>query len=480
MRYRIVYWLYFYLIFHFALPGQGLVFDNDDYNRLPRQSHYGDGSKSELKVLDSVPKIDLKSFCPKVQHQGQVGSCVGWSVGYGAYTIQRAINNNWGGNRNLITQNAYSAMFIFDQIKITDCDYGSRIGDALKLLKEKGDVYSKDFDNDKSDCFKLPADKELKLAYQHRIKDFMTLFGPDDKQLIKVNKTKLSLLQDMPVCVGMDLKKNFQNIKHGEKFWFPEVGDTNPFGGHAMVVIGYDDGKKAFELMNSWGELWGNNGFIWIKYDDFAKYCRYGFQFYLSDAEDIRQICHGKLILRRPVLRTKDTILFKQEEVVLNQDFYSLKRSSLELGTRFQLVLNQISPGTYIYVISFDPKQKIKIHWPRDEKLDEKFTGMHESALITVSTIKLVIPGTYSALELNQTGEEFICVLISKSPIFDFSEKLKALGEYKGTIPEKLKKIFKNRMVPRKMVKYKKNNLEFSSELKSNQIVPLYLKVEVQ
>ncbi len=41
-----------------------------------------------------------------------------------------------------------------------------------------------------------------------------------------------------------------------------------------MCVIGFDDNKGggAFEVMNSWGEDWGNNGFFWITYDDFTKH----------------------------------------------------------------------------------------------------------------------------------------------------------------------------------------------------------------
>ena len=38
-----------------------------------------------------------------------------------------------------------------------------------------------------------------------------------------------------------------------------------------MCVIGYDDNKSggSFEVMNSWGEDWGDKGFFWIKYADF-------------------------------------------------------------------------------------------------------------------------------------------------------------------------------------------------------------------
>ncbi len=36
-----------------------------------------------------------------------------------------------------------------------------------------------------------------------------------------------------------------------------------------MVVIGYNDTKNAFKVMNSWGTKWGDNGFAWIDYANF-------------------------------------------------------------------------------------------------------------------------------------------------------------------------------------------------------------------
>ena len=38
-----------------------------------------------------------------------------------------------------------------------------------------------------------------------------------------------------------------------------------------MCVIGYDDNLAggAFEIMNSWGSNWGQNGVAWVKYSDF-------------------------------------------------------------------------------------------------------------------------------------------------------------------------------------------------------------------
>jgi C1A family cysteine protease len=36
------------------------------------------------------------------------------------------------------------------------------------------------------------------------------------------------------------------------------------------VIAGYDDGRNAFLVMNSWGTSWGDKGFIWIDYHFFS------------------------------------------------------------------------------------------------------------------------------------------------------------------------------------------------------------------
>ena len=42
------------------------------------------------------------------------------------------------------------------------------------------------------------------------------------------------------------------------------IGDE---GGHAMVIAGYDDSRGAFCIINSWGSVWGDNGYAWVGYD---------------------------------------------------------------------------------------------------------------------------------------------------------------------------------------------------------------------
>ena len=85
---------------------------------------------------------------------------------------------------------------------------------------------------------------------------------------------KLSLANQNPVLLGMTCS---------EEIYSPTEGciglplGTFLIGGHAVLIIGYDDTKertihgrhyKGFlECQNSWGEDWGDKGFFWIPYE---------------------------------------------------------------------------------------------------------------------------------------------------------------------------------------------------------------------
>ena len=77
----------------------------------------------------------------------------------------------------------------------------------------------------------------------------------------------LGLVKRFPlVVIGAEVDAAFMNA--GPGFVWREPGDVK--GGHAMVVVGYDDEKAAFKILNSWGSDWGDRGCGWIAYARFA------------------------------------------------------------------------------------------------------------------------------------------------------------------------------------------------------------------
>jgi hypothetical protein len=80
--------LCFYIFLRAQVYPTGLEFEDDRYLKQPLVSMQNGGK--------SIPSsIDLSVYAPFPRHQGTIFSCVGWSVGYGALTMERAIQNGW-------------------------------------------------------------------------------------------------------------------------------------------------------------------------------------------------------------------------------------------------------------------------------------------------------------------------------------------------------------------------------------------------
>ena len=61
----------------------------------------------------------------------------------------------------------------------------------------------------------------------------------------------------------MAVSSSFEGLK-GRNIYADEKSEFS--GGHAMVITGYDDKRRAFKLFNSWGPDWGDNRFGWVGY----------------------------------------------------------------------------------------------------------------------------------------------------------------------------------------------------------------------
>lgn len=81
---------------------------------------------------------------------------------------------------------------------------------------------------------------------------------PPDK-LPSVNQLKAALLEHGPLVVLVRIDDALKAYKGGV-FNEHNPGTVN----HAILMLGWDDRKKAWLLMNSWGTEWGEGGFAWV------------------------------------------------------------------------------------------------------------------------------------------------------------------------------------------------------------------------
>jgi hypothetical protein len=207
-------------------------------------------------------KVDLTSTVPAPRTQGKTGTCVSWAVTYAAGS-QAARRNGLGADIVL------SPAFTYDMlVQDRNCATGAQTPAALNALKTVGALPIEQFVFDAGWCGRMPTDAEKQRAARYRIKGWSAFKASD------LDPVKQQLARGVPVVFGMLVDDWLDKLK----------GDTivtsrpdNPGTGHAMIVVGYDDSRRAFRVQNSWGREWADGGYGWFGYDFWKRYIDVGF-----------------------------------------------------------------------------------------------------------------------------------------------------------------------------------------------------------
>ena len=106
------------------------------------------------------------------------------------------------------------------------------------------------------------AEKPPQEAYDKANKTLVKLYQSLPPCLYAI---QFALTQNLPVAFGTMVYENFNNIN--ENFIVPYPAGQM-LGGHALLIIGYDNETKLFKVKNSWGHEWGDGkGCCYMHYD---------------------------------------------------------------------------------------------------------------------------------------------------------------------------------------------------------------------
>jgi tetratricopeptide (TPR) repeat protein len=247
----------------FAMYSQGLKLDPNKYKAYEIY-------KPSIDKAKLPTNISLRKYCPQPLKQDTSNS-VGYAIAYAALSTQYNIEMNQTDNIKKWAT-AFDPNFIYNFLKQKEgnsCQNETKLTSALNIIEQYG-CKPRLWDPLLS-CGENKTFNEITLsvALQNKIIDWKAIGGGDI-----VGETKKALYNKLPVIIGIPLTESFKNgssINNGS--WSPLINDKT-IGGHAMCVIGYDDTKNggSFEIINSYGDNFGDKGFIWITYKDFEEY----------------------------------------------------------------------------------------------------------------------------------------------------------------------------------------------------------------
>lgn len=235
----------------------GLVFASDvQRSRIPLAAvPFGAGSPP--------PEVDWSFNFPAPGQQGQANSCVGWAAAY-LKAYQERVEARFSGET---VPQMFSPAFIYNQIN-RGIDGGSNIPDALRLLSGVGAVSSLLMPYRAGDHTTQPSRSLVTAARRYRIDSYRQVNVDDVKEV------QAHLGAGFPVIIGVQVDGGFKRLGSGQ-VWRTQSGPAE--GGHAMVIVGYSEARRAFKVINSWGTSWGENGFGWIDFDHFRQVVREGY-----------------------------------------------------------------------------------------------------------------------------------------------------------------------------------------------------------
>ncbi|MCP5497930.1 MAG: C1 family peptidase [Leptospiraceae bacterium] len=252
----------------------GQYYNSESWSKVPSNvSRRAFSNNTSLPIKSTstrgIPSeyyIDSK-YLPPVGNQGQYGTCVAWSVGYGAMSIMEAVKT---GNSPSTSDKQFSPKHLFWNIQ--DSKKGENCGgtypeDAWSYIQKSGIAPLKDVPyEDLGSCsYSSSFENQYKtVASNYKIENFRKI---EVKNSSKAEEDiKDSIANNIPVVIAARLGDNFSTYTYSKNN--PYKNDTYynddycEHSLHAMLVVGYND--NAYKILNSWGPTWGDNGYVWV------------------------------------------------------------------------------------------------------------------------------------------------------------------------------------------------------------------------
>lgn len=225
------------------------------------------GAASDLTVGSPKSSVDYTSMMLPAKNSGSEGSVVGLAV---ASAMEFQIKKKLGKTVPV------SSRFLYYYSRIEAgvdprVDTGANIKDAIKVLATRGVVPESLWPYVPGQYGSNPPAK----------------VGSGEKFLItssvplkSLDQVKAAVQKYGPVVVGIPVYESFESTRVAKTGMVPiPAPNEQIIGGHAIVIVGYDDAKELLKFQNSWGSEWGDKGYGYLSYSFLKKYLSDGWAF---------------------------------------------------------------------------------------------------------------------------------------------------------------------------------------------------------
>jgi len=201
------------------------------------------------------PKVDLRPGCPSIYDQGELGSCTANAIAAAIeFDRKKEGLDDWTPSRLFIYYNERAMEHTVAS------DSGAQIRDGIKSVVTKGACKESTWPYDISKFTVNPGHVAYGEAFHHKAVSYQSV-TQDLTQL------KGALAAGFPVVFGFTVYSSFEGaaVARTGVLNLPRHNEQ-VVGGHAVLLVGYDDDSQRFLVRNSWGDSWGQQGYFTMPY----------------------------------------------------------------------------------------------------------------------------------------------------------------------------------------------------------------------
>jgi len=210
-----------------------------------------------LSAEKPVDKVDLRDKCPQVYNQGELGSCTANALGCAIQYDEM--------KQNLLNNESPSRLFIYynerDMEGNIDNDTGASLRDGVKSINKIGYCNETQWPYDIEKFREKPSQECYDFARKHKALTY---------KKVQQDETHIKSVLNMgfPIVFGISVYESFESESVAKTGIVPlPEKDERMLGGHAIVLVGYDEEKRLFTFRNSWGEQWGDKGYGYLPFE---------------------------------------------------------------------------------------------------------------------------------------------------------------------------------------------------------------------
>lgn len=242
----------------------------EDQHKIPEKKFRTDNEISNNHLRhngeDNLPNswdwrnVNGFDWTTSIKNQRSCGSCWAFAA-LGALESMINIEEN-----NSILDLDLSEQYLLSCLSEAGSCNGGWVSKAFEMIKSESKEGNYNNGIITEQC--MPYESDDTIPCSLKCSDWMNhLFPIVDYGIVynpSIEEVKNMIIKNGPVAAYMDVYYDFYLYDHG----IYSHTDGSYQGGHAIVIVGYNDSLNCWICKNSWGEQWGENGWFRIAYND--------------------------------------------------------------------------------------------------------------------------------------------------------------------------------------------------------------------